>query len=51
MKSGASSTPLRNRAGIVELLHGSGPRLLEALRRRVEDDDFARGQVTVHDPK
>jgi hypothetical protein len=42
MKSRGSSTPSRNRDGIVELLHGSGLRLLQALTRRGEDVDFAR---------
>jgi integron integrase len=36
---------------IVKLLYGSGLRLLEALTLRVKDVDFARGQVTVRDPK
>jgi hypothetical protein len=42
MKSGASATPSRDRAGIVELLHGSARR-----GRRLR----ARGQVTVRDSK
>jgi integron integrase len=36
---------------VVQLLYGSGLRLLEALSLRVKDVDFARGQVTVRDPK
>ena len=36
---------------IVKLLYRSGLRLLEALTLRVKAADFARGQVTVRDPK
>jgi integron integrase len=36
---------------VVRLLYGSGLRLLEALMLRVKDVDFARGQLTVRDPK
>ena len=36
---------------VVQLLYGSGPRLLEALALRIKDVDFARGQLTVRDPK
>ncbi len=36
---------------IVQLLYGSGLRLLEALMLRVKDVDFSRGQLTVRDPK
>jgi len=36
---------------VVQLLYGSGLRLLEALSLRVKDVDFARGQLTVRDPK
>jgi len=36
---------------VVQLLYGSGLRLLEALMLRVKDVDFARGQLTVRDPK
>ena len=36
---------------VVQLLYGSGLRLLEALTLRVKDVDFARGQLTVRDPK
>ena len=38
-------------ARLVQLLYGSGLRLLEALMLRIKDVDFARGQVTVRDPK
>jgi site-specific recombinase XerD len=36
---------------VVQLLYGSGLRLLEALALRIKDVDFARGQLTVRDPK
>jgi len=36
---------------IVQLLYGSGLRLLEALALRIKDVDFARGQLTIRDPK
>jgi integron integrase len=36
---------------VVQLLYGSGLRLLECLRLRVKDVDFARGEVCVRDPK
>jgi integron integrase len=36
---------------VVRLLYGSGLRLLEALRLRVKDVDFDRGQVTVREGK
>jgi integron integrase len=36
---------------VAQLLYGSGLRLLEALRLRVKDVDFARGEVAVRDPK
>ena len=36
---------------VVQLLYGSGLRLLECLRLRVKDIDFARGEVLVRDPK
>ncbi|HUP59083.1 MAG TPA: tyrosine-type recombinase/integrase [Thermoanaerobaculia bacterium] len=36
---------------VVRLLYGSGLRLLEALTLRVKDVDFARGQLTIRDPK
>jgi integron integrase len=35
----------------VQLLYGSGLRLLEALTLRVKDVDFGRGQLTIRDPK
>jgi transposase InsO family protein len=34
---------------VASLLYGSGLRLLEALRLRVKDVDFARGEVLVRD--
>ena len=36
---------------VVQLLYGSGLRLLECLRLRVKDLDFARHQLLVRDPK
>src|SRR5262249_22808066 len=36
---------------VVKLLYGSGLRLLEALRLRVKDVDFARHELFVRDPK
>lgn len=36
---------------IVQILYGSGLRLLEALMLRVKDVDFLRGQLTIRDPK
>jgi integron integrase len=36
---------------VVQLLYGSGLRLLECLRLRVKDLDFARHEVLVRDPK
>jgi integron integrase len=36
---------------VATLLYGGGLRLLEALRLRVKDVDFARGQITVRDGK
>jgi len=36
---------------VVQLLYGSGLRLLEALALRIKDVDFERGQLTVRDPK
>ena len=36
---------------VVQLLYGSGLRLLEALMLRIKDVDFERGQLTVRDPK
>ena len=36
---------------IASLLYGTGLRLMEALRLRVKDVDFARGQIVVHDGK
>jgi integron integrase len=36
---------------VAELLYGSGLRLLEALRLRVKDVDFARGRLVIHEPK
>ncbi len=36
---------------VVQLLYGSGLRLLEALTLRIKDVDFARGQLTIRDPK
>lgn len=36
---------------VANLLYGAGLRLLEALRLRVKDIDFARGEVLVRDGK
>ena len=36
---------------VARVLYGSGLRLLEGLRLRVKDVDFARWQITVRDPK
>jgi integron integrase len=36
---------------VASLLYGSGLRLLEALRLRVKDVDFARGEIVVRDAK
>ena len=36
---------------VAQLLYGSGLRLLECLRLRVKDVDFARRQIVVRDPK
>lgn len=36
---------------ILELLYGTGMRLLEGLRLRVKDLDFERNQVVIHDGK
>jgi integron integrase len=36
---------------VVRLLYGSGLRLLECLRLRVKDVDFARHEILVRDPK
>jgi integrase len=36
---------------VVKLLYGSGLRLMEALRLRVQDIDFAMKQITVRDGK
>jgi integron integrase len=36
---------------VVQVLYGSGLRLLEALMLRIKDVDFARGQIAVRDPK
>lgn len=36
---------------VARLLYGSGLRLLEALRLRVKDVDFARRQIVARDPK
>ena len=36
---------------IVSLLYGCGMRLMEALRLRVKDLDFSRGEVTIHETK
>lgn len=36
---------------IASLLYGSGLRLMEAVRLRVKDLDFARGEITVRDGK
>ena len=45
--SGCRGTPLL----VAQLLYGAGLRLLEALKLRVKDVDFARREVTVHDGK
>ena len=36
---------------VVQLLYGSGLRLLECLQLRVKDVDFGRGEILVRDPK
>lgn len=36
---------------VASLLYGAGLRLLEALRLRVKDVDFSRGEVVVRDGK
>jgi len=36
---------------VVQLLYGSGLRLLECLQLRVKDADFGRGEILVRDPK
>ena len=36
---------------MAELLYGAGLRLMECLRLRVKDVDFAMRQITVHDGK
>ncbi|RRR75624.1 MAG: hypothetical protein EI684_04260 [Candidatus Viridilinea halotolerans] len=36
---------------MAQLRYGSGVRLLECLRLRVKDLDFARRQLTIHDGK
>ena len=36
---------------VCRLLYGTGLRLLEALRLRVKDVDFGRGEIVVHDGK
>jgi integron integrase len=36
---------------VVQLLYGSGLRLLEGLQLRIKDLDFRRGEVLVRDPK
>ena len=36
---------------VASLLYGSGMRLLEGLRLRIKDVDFARGEITVRDGK
>jgi integron integrase len=45
--AGMSGTPLL----VAKLLYGSGLRLLEALRLRVQDLDFQMSQITVRDAK
>ncbi len=36
---------------IASLLYGTGLRLMEVLRLRIKDVDFARGQIVVHEEK
>jgi integrase len=38
-------------AYVMWVRYGSGLRLMEALTLRIKDVDFARGQITVRDPK
>jgi hypothetical protein len=44
-------SPTRGVLPVNNALYGSGLRLLEALMLRVKEVDFARGQLTIRDPK
>ena len=36
---------------VAELLYGTGMRVIEALRLRVKDPEFARGKISIRDKK
>ena len=47
----AEANPGKHEPLIAMLLYGGGLRLLEALRLRVKDLDFERGEITVREGK